>query len=434
MNSHLTRRSLLQSSLTALVPSFASNRPFRFQHDHVLGTSMDLLVLAPSSKAADAAYAAAWDEIERLRRILSTYDPQSEISRTKALLPSHDLSQVLAGYAEWNRRTSGVISMHATGTLNVDALGKAYVIDRAALAAARASSDVRGLLLNIGGDIVARGNWPVAVADPAARADNAPPMTFLDLRDTAVATSGLSQRGAHILDPRTGRPAGGAISATVVAPDAVTANALSTALCVLPVHDGLRLVEQTAGAECLIVARGASGSAAIHRSSGFPALERPRVVRAAAPAGWQQGYEVSVTVTLKEIEGYRVHRPYVAVWAEDNNGKLVRNISVWARKPRWLPELHTWWTRNGGQFEESQTQPTRPPGKYRIVWDGVDDHGQPVPPGAYRIVVETNREHGDYAKQSGTIECGAKAAKIMLRGTGEFEDIAVEYGPRSQNA
>ena len=391
---------------------------------------MDLIVQASSEKAAQAAHAAAWDQIERLRKILSTYDATSEISRTGGSSPSRDLARVLAAYAEWSRRTAGAISVRATGMLNVDALGKAYVIDRAAAAAVTVPG-VAGLLLNIGGDIVARGSWPVGVADPVARADNASPLAQLELRDSAVATSGVSLRGRHIVDPRTGRPAQGAVSATVIAPDCVTANALATALCVMPVREGLRLVEQTPGAECLIVAREGQPL----RSSGFASYERSRIARVSAVAAWQKGYEVSVTLALKEIDGFRVRRPYVAIWAEDANGNLVRNISVWAQKPRWLPELRSWWSRNGGSRQvESMTQPTRPPGRYRIVWDGLDDKGQPVPSGTYRITVETNREHGDYARESGSLDCQLKAAKITLKGTGEFEDITVEYGPRSQNA
>ncbi len=430
MKNLFTRRSLFKFSLAAAAPGFASFQPFRFQHDHALGTSLDLIIDASSERVALAAHAAAWDEIERLCKILSTYDPASEISRTGGRAPSHDLRQVLMAYEEWSRRTAGAISARAAGTLNVNALGKAYVVDHAA-SAALGARDIRGLLLNIGGDIVVRGSWPVGVADPAARADNAPPLAQLELRDAAVAASGVSQRGRHIIDPRTGHPAEGAASATVIAPACVTANALATALCVVPAREGLRLVEQTPGADCLLIGRDGKQL----RSSGFAAYERPRLVQTSAVAAWQKGYEVSVTIALKEIEGFRVHRPYVAVWAEDTNGQLVRNISVWAQKPRYLPDLHSWWNRNGGSRQvESMTQPTRPPGRYRIVWDGLDDKGQPVPSGTYRIAVETNREHGEYAKQSGLLECGPKPVKLTLRATNEFEDVMVEYGPRAQTA
>src|SRR5580658_3227139 len=107
MKNQITRRSLFKFSLAAVAPALPFVDTYRFQHDHVLGTSMDLAVNASSEKAARAAHAAAWDEIERLCKILSTYDPHSEISRTGGRAPSHDLAQVIAAYEDWNRRTSG---------------------------------------------------------------------------------------------------------------------------------------------------------------------------------------------------------------------------------------------------------------------------------------------------------------------------------------
>lgn len=51
----------------------------------------------------------------------------------------------------------------------------------------------------------------------------------LELTDAAVATSGHYERGAHILDARTGRPAAGLLSLTVVAPTLTEADATATA-------------------------------------------------------------------------------------------------------------------------------------------------------------------------------------------------------------
>jgi thiamine biosynthesis lipoprotein len=63
------------------------------------------------------------------------------------------------------------------------------------------------------------------------------------LRDACVASSGASQRGEHILDPRNGRPpASGVLGATVVASEGAEADALSTALYVLGPEEGLRLL------------------------------------------------------------------------------------------------------------------------------------------------------------------------------------------------
>lgn len=436
-----TRRSLFASPLTFLIPRLnASPNEYRFHHDHVLGTSLDLVVYGATRESeAAAVHAAVFDELSRLSKILSTYDPSSEISRFNAQggrgKCSQDLFRVLDAYDSWQQRTSGAISARIGGMearLNVDALGKAYIADRAVLAARQAVPGIAGLLLNIGGDIVVRGGVPqtIGVADPAARADNAPPLAELRLTDRAIATSGTSERGYHILDPRTGFPATGAANATVIARDSVTANALATALCVLTPEDGLRLVDRTPDAAAILSAR----NGAVLRSLRFAAYEQPlRVIPVQAAANWQPGYEVAVTLILKEIQGYRVRRPYIAVWAEDSAGKLVRNIAVWANKPRWLPELRGWWSRNGGSGDLfSLTKPTRPPGRYRIVWDGRDDHGNPVPAGLYRIVVETSREHGGYFKQGEMLDCGSKPARITLKETSDSEEVVIEYGPRSQ--
>ena len=52
---------------------------------------------------------------------------------------------------------------------------------------------------------------------------------MLAVEDLAVATSGEYERGAHILDPHTGRPPEGLLSVTVVGPDLATADAYATA-------------------------------------------------------------------------------------------------------------------------------------------------------------------------------------------------------------
>jgi hypothetical protein len=419
----LTRRALFAAPVGALIPSVgARNTEYRFHHDHVLGTSLDLVLNATSlgEMDANAAHAAVFDEIERLTKVL--------ISRWSGAGCSQDLSAVLDAYSAWQRRCSGAISAWFGGRINVDALGKAYIADRAVDAAVRAAPAITGLLLNIGGDIVVRGAIPrsIGIADPAARADNAPPITAVRVADCAVATSGIYERGgSHLIDPRTGFPATGAASATVIAGDSITANALATTLCVLTPDQGMRLVDATPGAAAILIAR----DGCVSRSTRFAAFEQQvRVVPAQAAANWPPGYELSVTFTLKEIQGYRVRRPYVAVWAEDLGVKLVRNIAVWANKPRWMPELHSWWTRNNASMDVySITKPTRSPGRYRVVWDGLDDHGHAVPAGTYRILVETNREHGDYAKQY-----GSKPGKLALKETSEFGEVLIEYGPRSQ--
>jgi thiamine biosynthesis lipoprotein len=429
----LMRRTWLVAPLAGLARATAPATE-TFRKENVLGTTLELQVNGPG---ADAAFAACLDEVERLRKILSTYDASSELSRWHNLgerLPAPPVvAELLQHYAHWQQRTNGAVQSILNGKLDINALGKSYILEQAITAAAKAAPTAQSLLLNIGGDIAVRnGSWPVDVCNPARWHDNAPPLTSLHLKAGAIATSGGYERGAtHLIDPRTGNTATGAASATVVAPDAVTANALSTALCVLNAHEGRQLVEATPGAECLAI----TPSGQQWRSSGFAALERPIQLQNTAASAWPKGQQVTITLTLKAIEGYRVRRPYVAVWAEDSSGKLIRNISVWSGRSRWLPDLFEWWKKSGSNDGgASVTRATRPPGRYQLIWDGRNDAGQPVPEGTYRIVVESNREHGDYAKESGLIVCGANPAKVMLKANSEFEAVELSYGPGGQQA
>lgn len=71
----------LTSVLLAMLPGVATADIFKRHHDHVLGTSLDIVVNAPSEIDADKAEEAILKEIERLRGVFSTYDNSSEISR-----------------------------------------------------------------------------------------------------------------------------------------------------------------------------------------------------------------------------------------------------------------------------------------------------------------------------------------------------------------
>jgi len=429
----LTRRSFL--SLSALVPVAALDSSpgleHNFRYERVLGTSMDLSIWTPDGVLARRANAAVLDEIRRLAAILNTREPESDISRS---IRGRDLDRVLQLYAHWERRTGGLLSAHPAGPgtpLNVDALGKAYILDLAVEAAREAVPDLDGLLLNIGGDIVIWGrHCEIAVANPQAPYDNAEPLTRLVLTNSAIATSGTYARGAHILDPRTGEPFHAAASATVVAPDAVTANALATTLCIGGEEEGMRLVESTPGASALRIAP----TGAARRSAGFARLERHPAAQPAVPADWPQGYRVTLALTLtNSAEGRReIKRPYVAVWVEEpGTRKLIRVLAFWADQPRYFTEVSVFANRTvrDKNVQASLARATRPMGSYQLVWDGLDDQRKPVPAGSYLIVVEAIQEHGDYNKQSGTIVCEAAPAEVTLAGTPNFEPVKIKYGP-----
>ena len=141
-------------------------------------------------------------------------------------------------------------------------IGKGYAADmaKAIMVHAGASSGI----VNAGGDLIAWGEgpeggpWQLAIANPV-RPDE--PIGFLELSDMAVVTSGNyeryamigGERYAHIIDPRTGWPARGLVSVTVVCPSAELADALATAVFVMGKEDGLNLINQLKGIECLVI-------------------------------------------------------------------------------------------------------------------------------------------------------------------------------------
>jgi thiamine biosynthesis lipoprotein len=285
---------------------------------------------------------------------------------------------------------------------------------------------IDGLLLNIGGDIVAWGrSCKIAVADPMAWYDNAEPITWINLHNAAVASSGTYARGAHLKDARTGQLPGTAASAAVVARDAVTANALATTLCLTGADEGLPIVEATPGAEALRIAPGT-----IARTSRFAFLESRSVVQAPVATSWPAGYQLTISLPL--TSGRSSKRPYVAVWVEDSSGKLVRMLAIWGNKSKYYPDLSTLWNfvKYGRNQFGSVTRATRSAGRYELVWQGLDNENRPVPFGTYRITVETNQERGTYAKESGTIVIGDTPASITLPATTNFDTVSVRYGPK----
>lgn len=306
--------------------------PYETHYENVLGTSMDLNVMATSAHAASRAAESVLAQIDHDAAILSGYDSTSEFSRWfatqgTAVAISPELFDVLHGFDVWRERTHGALDPSAetvsrvwkaaatsgrlpsTGDLAaavaamqrphwrldqvshtavhlddapivLNSFTKSFIIDRAA-ASGLAAGGVHAIVVNIGGDLAVRGDWrePVAITNPRSNADNAPPIDRVIVGDRAVATSGGYRRGfdiagvhySHIVDPRTGWPTGDVLSATVVAPVAADAGALATAFCVLAPEQSQQLASTVPGAEFLLIL--ADGSKV--ESPGWAALRAP---------------------------------------------------------------------------------------------------------------------------------------------------------------
>jgi thiamine biosynthesis lipoprotein len=137
------------------------------------------------------------------------------------------------------------------------------------------SRGIRNAIVTAGGDSHILGDrrgrpWAIGIRDPR-KADRM--VAVLPLEDVALSTSGdyeryFEQDGIryhHVIDPATGRSAGGVRSVTVVAPDGLTSEALTKSVFVMGVDRGMRLVESLDGVDAVVVDAGG----ALHYSSGL---------------------------------------------------------------------------------------------------------------------------------------------------------------------
>ncbi len=462
------------------VRSHAHLAAFTFGRDNILGTSLDITFTAPSAGDAEKAETAVLAEIERLRRIISSYDDSSEVSRLASTghidHASPDLIAVLDQYAFWNARSehaysprvgaltklwkdaaisgrvpadsalaqaargatdlgwrvdrsSRGVTSTTTGRLDLSSLGKGYIIDRAMIAAMKKVPAISGGIVNIGGDIhvwgrssSADGRWRIGVADPRAHADNAPPLTTLRLTDAAVSSSGSYLRGFDIAGTHYSHiidPRTGQPANEVVGVTVIAHdNATANALATT-----LSVVGPDAGLRLIDSTPGAEallimGDGGVRRSRGFAAYEEGR-----APANVLQRATNHATLSLDITPNQRVRRrPYVAVWITNASGVHVRTLAMWGDRSKYQRDLSKWWGLAGrdNSIVDAVTRATRNAGKYELEWDGLDQHGNAMPPGMYTFWVEAAYQNGPHSARSVTVVCGAGRTTGAIDATDAF--------------
>lgn len=158
--------------------------------------------------------------------------------------------------------TSDSIELQPGMGITLGAIAKGYAVDLAGLILEEHGID--NYLINAGGDILAKGSkpqgdWNIALTNPRNKSEY---VTMFQVKDQAVATSGDYERYFnedmtfhHIVDPRTGLSATGLISATVIAPSAMQADAMSTSIFVLGEEEGMGLIESVEGFEAMAILR-----------------------------------------------------------------------------------------------------------------------------------------------------------------------------------
>ena len=167
-----------------------------------------------------------------------------------------------------NHRANSVFITRKGISIDLGGIGKGFAAQKARqlLMAKGAKSGMIDMRSSIA--VFGPRAWKVGVQHPRQKGRL---LGVVELKDgDSLATSGDYERGEHIIDPRTGRPASACQSVTVIGKNAAVTDALSTAVFVLGPAQGLDLVESLPEVEALIV----DHRGRIIKSSGFKLLEK----------------------------------------------------------------------------------------------------------------------------------------------------------------
>jgi thiamine biosynthesis lipoprotein len=294
--------------------SFSSNL-FKF-HQVAMGTVVEITLIGDDEEAARKAALQAFQEIRRIEYLMSPSIESSDVTRINRSAGNDEVKvspetiEVIKGAQEvsklsgggfditvgplvelWRKaRERGIppemeevketlnlvnfrnLKTHYGGkvllkkkgmAIDLGGIAKGYAVDRAF--DLLKGLGYRSFLVNAGGDLRVEGSklgepWSIGIQHPR---DPGKIMARISLSDTAAATSGdyekffihQGKRYHHILNPRNGFPAEGCQSVTVLHKEAITADALATAIFVLSPEKGYALCQRLEGVDCLIVDR-----------------------------------------------------------------------------------------------------------------------------------------------------------------------------------
>ena len=282
----------------------------------LMGSRFDITVVAMDSIKADQYIDLAVQEISRIEKLISSWDPASEtsrINRNAGIEPvrvDKELFDLIKRSLAISRLTDGAfdityasmdkiwkfdgsmtemptveairnsVSRVGFGKIVLDesnftvflteagmkigfgAIGKGYAADKAKKMLM--DYGVQAGIINASGDMNTWGkqpddeDWKVAITNPM---DKGKAFGLVPVRQGAVVTSGDYEkyvefngiRYTHIIDPKTGYPAHGVISSTVFAPSAELADALATSLFVMGVDVGIARINQLPNVECILI-------------------------------------------------------------------------------------------------------------------------------------------------------------------------------------
>jgi thiamine biosynthesis lipoprotein len=224
------------SSTGAGLSRIPTRAPGHRRVERAMGTMISLYAPAggASSEAADGAF--AW--LHEIDRRFSPFRADSEVcrlmsSQVSTAGVSADLAEILEIAEIVEVLSDGVFDIRShrgDGAPDPTGVVKGWAVDRAG--DILSAGGVERFFLSAGGDVLVRGgravgvSWRIGVAHPDY--GDAVALT-LEADDLAVATSGTTERGRHIVDGRTGAVADGLLTLTVAGPSLARADAYATA-------------------------------------------------------------------------------------------------------------------------------------------------------------------------------------------------------------
>ena len=296
------------AGLLILFIIYGCGQKFPSKKEFLMDTEVEIIL--PHGSEED--FAAAFNEIRRIEKLMDIHDPESEISRINRLANkesikvSKEIFEVLEKTLEYSRLTSGAVDVSIRPlsvlwgergklkevpeareiekklplvnyrniilnernqtvefkregvALDLGGIAKGYALDCAIRVLKERG--IKEALINAGGDIRVMGErvWKVGLQHP--RKENEV-LAVIKLKNRAIATSGDYQRYFikegkryhHIINPETGYPALECMSVTILAPQATQADILATSIFILGSEKGMELIESLEGVEGIII-------------------------------------------------------------------------------------------------------------------------------------------------------------------------------------
>ena len=325
----MTLRNYIYGICLCLLLPHAALADWHREEAPVMGTQITVELWHEEAARGKALTAAVLDEMHRIDNLMSSWKPDSELSRVNARAAQEpvtvsrellglvisalafseatggafDITYASAGkYYDYRKgikptvvqleqalpaidyrhvrvdtASSTIVFTHPGVRIDLGGIAKGYAVDQSIAILRKAGID--NALVSAGGDTRVIGErwgraWKVGIRDPRNR-DGV--VTMIPLKDLAISTSGDYERyfeedGVryhHILNPGTGQSSSAVHSASIIGSNATATDALSTSIFVMGVEKGLQLIDSLPDTEAVII----DNQGRMHYSAGLDRLD-----------------------------------------------------------------------------------------------------------------------------------------------------------------